>query len=134
MGSESEYREHRMSTAAIAIRRVRKMAAVETRGFGDDDNALRRLEAFSGIGFWTLRRLKAGKAKSIDGDLAVRIAEMFVAYFERKVAAFQHELLTEKALEADADIDLDVLASEVEELAAKIAKAKAARLKRNLPG
>jgi hypothetical protein len=44
------------------------MAEIETRGFGDDECALRRLEAKFGIGYWTLRYLKLGRAATVDSE------------------------------------------------------------------
>lgn len=117
-----------MSTAR-AVHYVRRMAELETRGFGDDDNALRRLEAFLGVSFWTLKYLKQGKATNVAADLLERIRGGYLTYCENKIGALQSTLAAEREIEPD-DVALFDLEFEAAQLAAKIAKAKAARLKR----
>lgn len=125
--TKSEQGEHQMS-AAVATRYVRAMAERETRGFGDGDNALRRLEAQSGLSFWTLRYLKQGRAATIDTGVFQRVRAFYLSYCERQLSALQHELAVEKAIEADDD--LEDLEDEARKLAAKIAQAKARRIGR----
>lgn len=115
-----------VSSVATAGRYVRRMVEMETCGFGDDDNALRRLESKFGIGYWTLRYLKLGRAATVDSELLLRIKAAYLSYVEQKVGALQHELAVEKAIQPDADLEL--LEAELQELAQKIAKAKTERL------
>lgn len=115
-----------MNSVASATRYVRRMAEIETCGFGDDDNALRRLETKFGIGYWTLRYLKLGRAATVDSELLFRIEAAYLTYVEQKIGALQHELATERAVEPDADLEL--LEAEAQLLAAKIAAAKTRRL------
>jgi hypothetical protein len=113
-------------SAAVATGYVRRMAEMETKGFGDDDNALRRLEARFGLSFWTLKYLKHGRAATVDADLFSRLRGAYLSYCEQKITTIQHELATERAIGTDDDLgDLEAAATE---LAAKIARAKAARL------
>lgn len=123
--TESEQRGREMS-AATATHYVRRMAEVETRGFGDDDNALRRLGHRFGLSYWTLRYLKHGRAATVDADLYSRIRGAYVAFCEQQIRALQHEIEVERTLSDDAD--LGSLQAEAQALAAKIAQAKAARL------
>lgn len=113
-------------SAAVATRFVRRMAELETGGFGDDDNALRRLEAKFGVSYWTLRYLKQGRSTKIDTDVFQRIRGAYLSFCEGKISALQHELRIERELEPDAD--LESLEAAANELAAQIAKAKVERL------
>lgn len=113
-------------SAAIATRYVRRMAEIETKGFGDDDNALRRLESKFGLSYWTLRYLKQGRSTKIDSDAFQKIRDAYFSYCESKVSALQHELRTERELQPDADLEL--LEAEAQILASKIAAAKTQRL------
>ena len=115
-----------VSSVASATRYVRRMAEIETRGFGDDEQALRRLEAKFGIGYWTLRYLKLGRAATVDSELLARLKAAYLSYVEQKVDTLQHELATERAIEPDADLEL--LEAQASELAAKIKAAKIQRL------
>lgn len=113
-------------SAAVATRYVRRLAELETRGFGDDDNALRRLEAKFGLSYWTLRYLKQGRSTKIDTDAFQRIRDAYLAYCSSQISALQHELRTERELEPDAD--LESLEAEAQALALKIKEAKTKRL------
>lgn len=126
MRTKSEHGVPRMSSAALATRYVRRMAEIETRGHGDDENALHRLETKFGIGYWTLRYLKLDRAATVDSELLLRIKAAYLTYVEQKVGALQHELATERAVEPDADLEL--LEAEASTLAAKIKAAKTERL------
>lgn len=122
--NKSEHGAQRVTSVVTATLRVRRMAAIETRGFGDDDNALRRLEAFSGIGFWTLRYLKLGYAKTINADLAERLRQAYLAYVGDKAGDLRSELTAEREEATEADADLETLLAEIQELAAKVEKAR----------
>lgn len=124
MCNKSE-QELRQVSAAVATRYVRRMAELETTGFGDDDNALRRLEAKFGLSYWTLRYLKHGRAATVDADLLARIRGAYLSYCEQKIRAIKHDLAIEKATGHDDLEDLEIAARD---LAAKIAEKKAARL------
>lgn len=114
-------------SSAVASSHVRRLVEMETRGNGDTEAAMRRLEARYGIPFWSLVHLRRGTAKTIDADLFTRIRGAYLSYCEQKISALQHELAIEKAVEADDD--LERLEADASELAAKIAQAKA-RLKK----
>lgn len=126
MCTKSEREVPKMTSAAIASGYVKRMAQLETHGFGDDENALRRLESYFGISYWTLRYLKQGRAKTVDGDIKERIRAAYITYCERMVVGLQHDIATEKVIASDA-ADLGTLEAEAEILAAKIARAKASR-------
>lgn len=114
--------EHGMSSVDLAVDYARKMIQTEARGPGDLDPALARLEAKTGIGYWTLRGLWYGRRKLVDRDLFVRLRGAYLSLCERQVSAIQTDLAFEKA--RGGDDTLDDLAAEVEALAAKIRAAK----------
>lgn len=66
-----------MSSAEIASGYVRRMVENETRGWGDTENALSRLEAKYGVSFWTLNNLRTGRAKTVEATLFNRIKAAF---------------------------------------------------------
>jgi hypothetical protein len=115
-------------SAAVATKYVRRMVELETRGFGDTDGAMRRLEGRFGLPFWALWYLRQGRAKKVDSDLLHKIKGAYLNYCESMITSLQSELATEKAITPDADLeDLEAKASE---LAAEIKAAKIARLNR----
>lgn len=114
-----------MSSSDVAGDYVRRMIEHETRGWGDQHNALSRLEARYGLPFWSLRNLKSGRAKTVEAGLFSRIRAAYIDLCERQVTKLQHEISIEKALnEDDALEDLD---REARALAARIAAKKEAR-------
>lgn len=114
-----------MSSSDVAGDYVRRMIEHETRGWGDQHNALSRLEARYGLPFWSLRNLKSGRAKTVEAGLFARIRAAYIDLCERQVTKLQHEISIEKALnEDDALEDLD---REAAALAARIAAKKEAR-------
>jgi hypothetical protein len=114
-----------MSSSDVAGDYVRRMIEHETRGWGDQHNALSRLEARYGLPFWSLRNLKSGRAKTVEAGLFARIRAAYIDLCERQVTKLQHEISIEKAMnEDDALEDLD---REAGALAARIAAKKEAR-------
>lgn len=117
-----------MSSSDVAGDYVRRMIEHETRGWGDQHNALSRLEARYGLPFWSLRNLKSGRAKTVEAGLFARIRAAYIDLCERQVTKLQHEISIEKAMnEDDALEDLD---REAGALAARIAQKKKARMMR----
>lgn len=113
-----------MSTAT-ATQYVRRMVQSESRGPGDMENAMQRLEARYGIGFWQLSHLRKGNAKTCDLGLFARIHAAYLDMCARQVGNLLHEMQTEAAKGND---DLADLEAEACALAAKI-QAKRAALK-----
>jgi hypothetical protein len=98
---------------------VRKMVQRESRGWGDLDNAMERLERRYGLPFWTIWHLRKGKAKTVEASMLARIQG---AYLDM-CAKHASNLLNEASGD---DLDSDI-AAELEALVAKI-KAKKSRL------
>jgi len=122
---ENQYQEREVSSAEMATGYVRRMVETEAKGWGDQDNAMARLEVRYGISFWSLNNLRTGRAKTIEASLFARIRGAYLDLCSRHVAKLQHEISIEKAL--NSDDTLADLESEAERLAAKIAAAKARR-------
>lgn len=114
-----------MSSAEMAAGYVRRMVEHETRGWGDQENALSRLEARYGLPFWSLNNLRTGRAKTVEAGMFARIRGAYLDLCERQVAKLQHEISIEKAL--NEDDTLEDLEREARRLAQKIQAKKAAR-------
>lgn len=125
MFKKSDNEVHGMS-AAVASEYVRRMVARESRGPGDTQNAMSRLEQKYGIGFWQLSHLRGGRAKSVDVSLFARIRAAYLDYCEGQLRLLEHEIAVEKAI--NEDDSLEDLEREAAELAARI-KAKRAAIR-----
>ena len=107
-----------MSSAQLAAGYVRRMVETETRGWGDTDNALSRLEAKYGLPFWTLNNLRTGRAKTVEATLFNRIRAAFADQCGRHAARLLHE--AEIAMAVNTDDDLATIADEIRALAARL--------------
>lgn len=116
-----------MSSCETATTFVRRMVENETRGWGDTDSALSRLEAKYGLPFWTLQNLRTGRAKTVEATLFNRIKAAFVDQCGRHAARLLHE--AELAKEINPDVDVADIEDKIRALAARLetAKSKAAR-------
>lgn len=115
-----------MSTVEQARSYVLRLMEHEVKGWGDQDNALSRLEARYGLPFWSLNNLRIGRAKTVEAGLYQRIRAAYLDLCERQVAKLQHEIEVERVL--GTDDTLEDLESEAAALAARIAE-KRTRLK-----
>lgn len=107
-----------MSSSFVASDYVRRMVEKETRGWGDQRNAMSRLERRYGIPFWSLNNLRTGRAKTVEAGLFSRIRTAYVDLCERELAKLQHEIAIEKAQHPHDDFaDLE---SEAEALLARV--------------
>jgi hypothetical protein len=96
---------------------VRRMTKLESDGPGDIDNALRRIGAKFGLGFWTLWHLRKGKAKSIDSSVYARIRGAYLEMCATKASNLLHEINIEAAAGDEANRDL---ADRLEEILAEV--------------
>lgn len=122
---ESKHQVHEMSSAEVATGYVRRMIEYETRGWGDMDNALDRLEVRYALPRWTLNNLRTGRAKSVEAGLFARIRAAYLDLCERQIEKLQHEIAIEKVL--NEDDTFEDFEREAASLAARIAAKKAAR-------
>ena len=111
----------RMSVDA-ATDMVRKMVQRESRGWGDLDNAMERLEGRYGLPFWTLWHLRKGKAKTVEGSMLARIRAAYLDMCAVQAGNLLHEIEMDAAAGND---DLDDLEAEARALVAKIQARKA---------
>jgi len=117
-------RKTKMSSVDMASDYANRMVLREARGPGDTEDAMRRIEARTGIGFSTLWSLRYRKPKTIDVDIFQRIRAAYLSVCERQLATLKHELAVETA-RGDADAYSDLVA----EAEALVEKLKAARSK-----
>lgn len=117
-----------MSSVEIAADYANRMIEREARGPGDTENAMRRIEATTGIGYWSLWSLRYRRRdlKTIAADQFQRIRNAYLATCERQLSALKHELAVEQA--RNGNDDLSDLVAEAEALAEKIRAARKARL------
>lgn len=125
--TNSEHQEPKvMSSAEMASGYVRRMVERESKGWGDQEAALARLEARYGLPFWSLNHIRTGRAKTVEAGLFSRIRSAYLDLCERQVRALQHEITVEKAMSENDS--LEDLEREARALAAKIkAKKEAVR-------
>jgi hypothetical protein len=123
MRKETKSSEHElMCSADLATGYVRRMIEKETRGWGDQNNALHRLGNRYGLPFWSLHNIRIGRAKTVEAGLFDRIRAAYLDLCERQVRQLQHEIEIEKA-KGGGDASFEDLAREAEELAARVAQA-----------
>jgi hypothetical protein len=125
-GTLSKEAEAMLSTDAftpdLAAAYARKMVERESRGNGDQMNAMERVGREVGITARSLRRLINGETKDPGITLFARIRASYLRLCEREIAKLTHEIAADKARYGDAAFeDLD---SEVQALAEKVRAAK----------
>lgn len=102
---------------------VRTMVQRESRGPGDLDNAMNRIEARYGLPFWTLWHLRKGRAKGIEASMLARIRAAYLDMCHRQASNLLHEIEVEAAAGDDTDQDLaDRLRAIAAEIEAKRAQ------------
>ncbi|MFE0233486.1 hypothetical protein ACFW0F_06065 [Brucella anthropi] len=111
-----------MSRCETAGRYVRQMVEKESKGWGDEAEALKRLSSRYRISFWTLNNLRIRRAKSVNEEVFPRIRAAYLDFCEKHIARLQHELELEKAVNVDADME-DFM-GEASQLLAKVREAK----------
>lgn len=122
MCRETKRLEREMSSAEMAAGYVRRMVETETRGWGDTDNALARLEMKYGLPYWSLNNLRTGRAKTVEATLFNRIKTAFADQCARHAARLLHE--AEMAMAVNPDDDVAAIQTEIQALAARLAAAK----------
>jgi hypothetical protein len=104
---------------------VRTMVQRESRGPGDLDNAMSRIEQRYGLPFWTLWHLRKGRAKGVEASMLARIRAAYLDMCQRQASALLHEIEVEAAVGND---DLEDLEAEARALVAKIQARKARKV------
>jgi len=109
-------------TPETAAAYARKMVERESRGNGDQMNALERVGRDVGMTARSLRRLINGEMADPRISLCGRIRAAYLRLCEREIVKLKHEIAADIARYGDAALrDLD---HEVEALAAKVRAAK----------
>ncbi len=119
--TKTQHQEREMSTAEVASGYVRRMVENETRGWGDQDNALTRLEARYGLPFWSLQNLRTGRAKTVEASLFNRIKSAFVDHCGKHAARLLHDAEMAK----EANVDVADIEDQIRALVARLEAAKA---------
>jgi len=103
------------------------MVELESRGNGDECNALERVARRIGIGSRVARRIKNGERKTVDVSLFAKMRTAYLDLCESQIRKLEHEIATERALHGE-DNDLDDIANVVASLREKLqAKKEQAR-------
>ncbi len=113
-----------MFSPEIAAQYGRKMVELESRGNGDQLNALERVGRECGLKARALRRIINGETTP-SLQVFSRLRASYLAICERQISKLQNEIETEKARHGDAafaDIDREISA-----LAEKLQRAKGNR-------
>lgn len=130
MCKEFVQKVHQMSSATFeTVGYVRRLVQIESKGWGDETEALRRIARESKLSFWTLNNLRIGRAKSVSADVRDRIRHALISKCQKHAARLLHEAeLAAKAGQYD-DAAADI-ANRVRALAAELEAAKASQSSR----
>lgn len=125
MDCKYSWESEQVSSVDAAADYAARMVSREA-GSGDVEAAMRRVEAKTGVNYWTLWALRYRRPKTIAADLFHRIrGGAYLSLCERELSKLQHELAVEQA-KGDGD-DLSDLAEAVSALASKVDAAVARR-------
>lgn len=106
----------------IAANYARKMVELESRGNGDQLNALERVARNCGIGTRALRRLINGETKDPGINVFGRVRSAYLDLCERQIAKLRHEVEVDIARYGDAAFA--DLGEEIQALAIRVQQAK----------
>lgn len=113
-----------MSSATVeAAGFIRRLIREESRGWGDEANALRRICRDYRLPFWTLNNIRIGRAKKCDGDVRDRLRSAFIDHCRGKAAALLHDAEMAAAVGNKNDV-LEGIANQIRALAAELEAAK----------
>lgn len=113
-----------MNTAtAEAAGFIRRMVNIESGGWGDEADALRRVARESKLSFWTLNNIRIGRAKTVDADVRDRIRLAFIEHCRGHAARLLHEAET-AAAKGNKNDDLADIEGQIRALAARLEAAK----------
>ena len=126
--NRAKLRESEVSTTTIDPGGyVRRMIELESRGNGDECNAIERVARRIGIGPRVARRIKNGERKTVDVTLFAKMRLAYLELCESQIRKLENEIATERAKHGE-DHDLDDIANVVASLREKLqAKKEQAR-------
>lgn len=124
--SENENRAKVMSSLEfsndLTASYARRMVELESRGNGDQLNALERVARHCGMGSRALRRLINGETKDPSISVFGRVRSAYLDLCERQISRLKHEVEIDKARYGDAAFA--DLGREIQTLAEKVRQAK----------
>ena len=80
-------------------------ALIEKEGRVSIEEALRRVEARTGVNYWTLWAFRYRKPKVIAADIFFQIRDSYLALCEREVAKLEHSIAIAKAKGGTDDLE-----------------------------
>lgn len=107
-----------MSTLA-AKQRIDKMVQMESRGWGDQANALGRIAKKYKVPAGTLDNIRTGRTKTVLEDIGDAIRLAYLDMLTRQVRKWQRELELERRA-GHVDDDLENMEREAEDLSARL--------------
>lgn len=111
------------NAAAEATGFVRRMVEQESRGWGDEAEALRRIARNCKASFWTLYRIRKGTTKTVNEGLQERIRLAFIDHCKGHASRLLHEAEMAAAKDKKND-DLVTIQNEIAALAARLEAAR----------
>ena len=87
----------RKMSARIATEQINKMVGLESRGWGDQAQALKRIAFRYDLNHGTLDNLRTGRVKTILADLRDDIRRAYLDMLERQVKRWEVEIAVERA-------------------------------------
>ena len=116
--TKSFLREDQKMNVAAAKEMAAGLVQRESRGPGDLDNAMRRIEMKYGVPYSVLWGLRYRQPKDILLGAFTKLRAAYQAECSRQVGLLEHELMMTKAVSDDLDTDL------VEEVEAMVRKVR----------
>jgi hypothetical protein len=125
MCKEFKQKVHKVMSSATmeATGFVRRLVKLESTGWGDEAEALRRISRQSRLSFWTLNNIRIGRAKTVTADVRDRIRQTFIDNCKRQAA----QLLHEAELAAQTGRDNDAVADVADKIRALAIELEAAQ-------
>jgi len=114
-----------VTTVDVASNYAARLLEREYRGPGDNtEDAMRRIEAKTGVSYWSLWSLRYKRPKTVRADIFQQLQQAYLALCEKDFASLKHELAVEQAISGEPHDSYADLETEVAALAEKIRRAK----------
>lgn len=113
-----------------AIKMIRKVAALNSRGWGDNIEALRRFCEVYRLNFWTFDRIRNDRAKTISGGLLLQLRSAYSDFLKAHQQEISEEIdRVDRLLEAEQAFDGDIsdIVDEIARIEARLEEIKRKR-------
>lgn len=98
-----------MSSAVVETRGfVRRLVDIESGGWGDEAEALRRISRECRLSFWTLNNIRIGRAKTVTADVRDCVRRALIENCRKQAARLLHEAEVAESMGRDNDAVADV--------------------------